>query len=249
MREDQGDIMKAKMHPVSISLIAAIGFLLSACTTTVASEAAAPSDTGTSTESSSVTTSSVDTSDPSAVASGADSGSQSFSSSDWLQKETFSEYVKDFAAAFHEPMTPEQLYTQPSFRGLLLYSTYWQMSARNIPLEKAGAEDYEYNVYLPWSEVETTAQKMFSYSADRQEFRGKDFGFDEEKNAFDYWPASLAMMRVEILDSMEQDNLWIFKVQVDKLSDFPDPTSDMQVLYYTWKIEDGFPVFLQISEK
>lgn len=146
-------------------------------------------------------------------------------------------------------MTPEQLYTQPSFRGLLLYSTYWQMSERNIPLEKAGVEDYEYNVYLPWSEVETTAQKMFSYSADRQEFRGEDFGFDEEKNAFDYWPASLAMMRVEILDSVEQDDLWIFKVQVDKLSDFPDPTSDMQILYYTWKIEDGFPVFFQISTK
>ena len=146
-------------------------------------------------------------------------------------------------------MTPEQLYTQPSFRGLLLYSTYWQMSARNIPPEKAGAEDYEYNVYLPWSEVEITAQKMFSYSANRQEFSGQDFGFDEEKNAFDYWPESLAMMRVEILDSMEQDDLWIFKVQVDKLSDFANPTSDRQILYYTWKIEDGFPVFLQISEK
>lgn len=229
--------MKAKMHPVFIGLIAAIGFLLSACTTTISSEAAAPSDTGTSTESSSATIS------------GADSGSQSFSSSDWLQKESFSEYVKVFAAAFHEPMTPEQLYTQPSFRGLLLYSTYWQMSARNIPPEKAGAEDYEYNVYLPWSEVEITAQKMFSYSANRQEFSGQDFGFDEEKNAFDYWPESLAMMRVEILDSMEQDDLWIFKVQVDKLSDFANPTSDRQILYYTWKIEDGFPVFLQISEK
>ena len=241
--------MKAKMNLVSISLIVAIGFLLSACTTTISSEESAPSDTGTSTESSSVTTSAVDTSDPSAASSDPDSESQSFSSSDWLQKETFSEYVKVFAAAFHEPMTPEQLYTQPSFRGLLLYSTYWQMSERNIPLEKAGAEDYEYNVYLPWSEVETTAQKMFSYSADRQEFRGEDFGFDEEKNAFDYWPASLAMMRVEILDSMEQDNLWTFKVQVDKLSDFPDPTSDMQILYYTWKIEDGFPVFFQISTK
>ena len=57
------------------------------------------------------------------------------------------------------------------------------------------------------------------------------------------------MMRVEILDSMEQDDLWTFKVQVDKLSDFPDPTSDMQILYYTWKIEDGFPVFFQISTK
>ena len=241
--------MKAKMHLVSISLIVAIGFLLSACTTTISSEESAPSDIGTSTESSSVTASTVDTSDSSAASSDPDSESQSFSSSDWLQKETFSEYVKVFAAAFHEPMTPEQLYTQPSFRGLLLYSTYWQMSERNIPLEKAGVEDYEYNVYLPWSEVETTAQKMFSYSADRQEFCGEDFGFDEEKNAFDYWPASLAMMRVEILDSMEQDDLWIFKVQVDKLSDFPDPTSDMQILYYTWKIEDGFPVFLQISEK
>lgn len=241
--------MKAKMHLVSIGLIVAIGFLLSACTTTISSEESAPSDIGTSTESSSVTTSTVDTGDPPAVASDPDSESQSFSGSDWLQKETFSEYVKVFAAAFHEPMTPEQLYTQPSFRGLLLYSTYWQMSERNIPLEKAGVEDYEYNVYLPWSEVETTAQKMFSYSADRQEFRGEDFGFDEEKNAFDYWPASLAMMRVEILDSMEQDNLWIFKVQVDKLSDFPDPTSDMQILYYTWKIEDGFPVFFQISTK
>ena len=237
MREDQGDIMKAKMHPVFIGLIAAIGFLLSACTTTISSEESTPSDTGTSTESSSATIS------------GADSGSQSFSSSDWLQKESFSEYVKVFAAAFHEPMTPEQLYTQPSFRGLLLYSTYWQMSARNIPPEKAGAEDYEYNVYFPWSEVETTAQKMFSYSANRQEFSGQDFGFDEEKNAFDYWPESLAMMRVEILDSMEQDDLWIFKVQVDKLSDFANPTSDRQILYYTWKIEDGFPVFLQISEK
>ena len=241
--------MKAKMHLVSISLIVAIGFLLGACTATVASEAAAPSDTGTSTESSSVTTSTVDTSDPSAASSDPDSESQSFSSSDWLQKESFSEYVKVFAAAFHEPMTPEQLYTQPSFRGLLLYSTYWQMSERNIPLEKAGVEDYEYNVFLPWSEVETTAQKMFSYSADRQEFCGEDFGFDEEKNAFDYWPASLAMMRVEILDSMEQDDLWIFKVQVDELSDFPDPTSDRQILYYTWKIEDGFPVFFQISTK
>lgn len=241
--------MKAKMHLVSISLIVAIGFLLSACTTTISSEESAPSDIGTSTESSSVTTSAVDTGDPSVASSDPDSESQSFSSSDWLQKETFSEYVKVFAAAFHEPMTPEQLYTQPSFRGLLLYSTYWQMSERNIPLEKAGVEDYEYNVYLPWSEVETTAQKMFSYSADRQEFCGEDFGFDEEKNAFDYWPASLAMMRVEILDSMEQDNLWIFKVQVDKLSDFPDPTSDMQILYYTWKIEDGFPVFFQISTK
>ena len=229
--------MKAKMHPVFIGLIAAIGFLLSACTTTISSEESTPSDTGTSTESSSATIS------------GADSGSQSFSSSDWLQKESFSEYVKVFAAAFHEPMTPEQLYTQPSFRGLLLYSTYWQMSARNIPPEKAGAEDYEYNVYLPWSEVEITAQKMFSYSANRQEFSGQDFGFDEEKNAFDYWPESLAMMRVEILDSMEQDDLWIFKVQVDKLSDFANPTSDRQILYYTWKIEDGFPVFLQISEK
>ena len=229
--------MKAKMHPVFIGLIAAIGFLLSACTTTISSEESTPSDTGTSTESSSATIS------------GADSGSQSFSSSDWLQKESFSEYVKVFAAAFHEPMTPEQLYTQPSFRGLLLYSTYWQMSARNIPPEKAGAEDYEYNVYFPWSEVETTAQKMFSYSANRQEFSGQDFGFDEEKNAFDYWPESLAMMRVEILDSMEQDDLWIFKVQVDKLSDFANPTSDRQILYYTWKIEDGFPVFLQISEK
>lgn len=237
MREDQGDIMKAKMHPVFIGLIAAIGFLLSACTTTISSEESTPSDTGTSTESSSATIS------------GADSGSQSFSSSDWLQKESFSEYVKVFAAAFHEPMTPERLYTQPSFRGLLLYSTYWQMSARNIPPEKAGAEDYEYNVYLPWSEVEITAQKMFSYSANRQEFSGQDFGFDEEKNAFDYWPESLAMMRVEILDSMEQDDLWIFKVQVDKLSDFANPTSDRQILYYTWKIEDGFPVFLQISEK
>lgn len=237
------------MHLVSIGLIVAIGFLLSACTTTISSEESAPSDIGTSTESSSVTTSAVDTGDPSVASSDPDSESQSFSSSDWLQKETFSEYVKVFAAAFHEPMTPEQLYTQSSFRGLLLYSTYWQMSERNIPLEKAGAEDYEYNVYLPWSEVETTAQKMFSYSADRQEFRGEDFGFDEEKNAFDYWPASLAMMRVEILDSMEQDDLWIFKVQVDKLSDFPDPTSDMQILYYTWKIEDGFPVFFQISTK
>ena len=241
--------MKAKMHLVSISLIVAIGFLLSACTTTISSEESAPSDIGTSTESSSVTTSAVDTDDPPAASSDPDSESQSFSSSDWLQKETFSEYVKVFAAAFHESMTPEQLYTQPSFRGLLLYSTYWQMSERNIPLEKAGAEDYEYSVYLPWSEVETTAQKMFSYSADRQEFRGQDFGFDEEKNAFDYWPASLAMMRVEILDSVEQDDLWIFKVQVDKLSDFPDPTSDMQILYYTWKIEDGFPVFFQISTK
>lgn len=241
--------MKAKMHLVSIGLIVAIGFLLSACTTTISSEESAPSDIGTSTESSSVTTSAVDTGDPSVASSDPDSESQSFSSSDWLQKETFAEYVKGFAAAFHEPMTPEQLYTQSSFRGLLLYSTYWQMSERNIPLEKAGAEDYEYNVYLPWSEVETTAQKMFSYSADRQEFRGEDFGFDEEKNAFDYWPASLAMMRVEILDSMEQDDLWIFKVQVDKLSDFPDPTSDMQILYYTWKIEDGFPVFFQISTK
>ena len=241
--------MKAKMHLVSIGLIAAIGFLLSACTTTISSEESAPSDIGTSTESSSVTTSAVDTDDSPAVASGADSESQSFSGSDWLQKETFSEYVKGFAAAFHESMTPEQLYTRPSFRGLLLYSTYWQMSERNIPLEKAGVEDYEYNVYLPWSEVETTAQKMFSYSADRQEFCGEDFGFDEEKNAFDYWPASLAMMRVEILDSMEQDDLWIFKVQVDKLSDFPDPTSDRQILYYTWKIEDGFPVFFQISTK
>lgn len=241
--------MKAKMHLVSIGLIVAIGFLLSACTTTISSEESAPSDIGTSTESSSVTTSAVDTGDPSVASSDPDSESQSFSSSDWLQKEPFAEYVKGFAAAFHEPMTPEQLYTQSSFRGLLLYSTYWQMSERNIPLEKAGAEDYEYNVYLPWSEVETTAQKMFSYSADRQEFRGEDFGFDEEKNAFDYWPASLAMMRVEILDSMEQDDLWIFKVQVDKLSDFPDPTSDMQILYYTWKIEDGFPVFFQISTK
>lgn len=241
--------MKAKMHLVSISLIVAIGFLLSACATTISSEVSAPSDTGTSTESSSATTSTVDTGDPSAASSDPDSESQSFSNSDWLQKESFSEYVKVFAAAFHEPMTPEQLYTQPSFRGLLLYSTYWQMSERNIPLEKAGVEDYEYNVYLPWSEVETTAQKMFSYSADRQEFCGEDFGFDEEKNAFDYWPASLAMMRVEILDSMEQDDLWIFKVQVDKLSDFPDPTSDMQILYYTWKIEDGFPVFFQISTK
>lgn len=241
--------MKAKMHLVSISLIATIGFLLSACTTTISSEESAPSDIGTSTESSSVTTSAVDTGDPSAASSAPDSESQSFSGSDWLQKETFSEYVKVFAAAFHEPMTPEQLYTQPSFRGLLLYSTYWQMSERNIPLEKADVEDYEYNVYLPWSEVETTAQKMFSYSADRQEFRGEDFGFDEEKNAFDYWPASLAMMRVEILDSVEQDDLWLFKVQVDKLSDFPDPTSDMQILYYTWKIEDGFPVFFQISTK
>lgn len=241
--------MKAKMHLVSISLIVAIGFLLSACATIISSEVSAPSDTGTSTESSSVTTSTVDTSDPSAASSNPDSESQSFSSSDWLQKESFSEYVKVFAAAFHEPMTPEQLYTQPSFRGLLLYSTYWQMSERNIPLERAGVEDYEYNVYLPWSEVETTAQKMFSYSADLQEFRGEDFGFDEEKNAFDYWPASLAMMRVEILDSMEQDDLWIFKVQVDELSDFPDSTSDMQILYYTWKIEDGFPVFFQISTK
>lgn len=241
--------MKAKMHLVSISLIVAIGFLLSACTTTISSEESAPSDIGTSTESSSVTTSAVDTDDPPAASSDPDSESQSFSSSDWLQKETFSEYVKVFAAAFHESMTPEQLYTQPSFRGLLLYSTYWQMSERNIPLEKAGVEDYEYNVYLPWSEVETTAQKMFSYSANRQEFRGEDFGFDEEKNAFDYWPASLAMMRVEILDSVEQDDLWLFKVQVDKLSDFPDPTSDMQILYYTWKIEDGFPVFFQISTK
>lgn len=237
------------MHLVSIGLIVAIGFLLSACTTTISSEESAPSDTGTSTESSSVTTSAVDTGDSSAASSAPDSESQSFSSSDWLQKETFSEYVKVFAAAFHEPMTPEQLYTQPSFRGLLLYSTYWQMSERNIPLEKAGVEDYEYNVYLPWSEVETTAQKMFSYSANRQEFRGEDFGFDEEKNAFDYWPASLAMMRVEILDSVEQDDLWIFKVQVDKLSDFTDPTSDVQILYYTWKIEDGFPVFFQISTK
>ena len=156
--------MKAKMHLVSIGLIVAIGFLLSACTTTISSEESAPSDTGTSTESSSVTTSAVDTGDSSAASSAPDSESQSFSSSDWLQKETFSEYVKVFAAAFHEPMTPEQLYMQPSFRGLLLYSTYWQMSERNIPLEKAGAEDYEYNVYLPWSEVETTAQKMFSYS-------------------------------------------------------------------------------------
>lgn len=241
--------MKAKIHLVSISLIVAIGFLLSACTTTISSEESAPSDIGTSTESSSVTTSAVDTDDPPAASSDPDSESQSFSSSDWLQKETFSEYVKVFAAAFHESMTPEQLYTQPSFRGLLLYSTYWQMSERNIPLEKAGVEDYEYNVYLPWSEVETTAQKMFSYSANRQEFRGEDFGFDEEKNAFDYWPASLAMMRVEILDSVEQDDLWLFKVQVDKLSDFPDPTSDMQILYYTWKIEDGFPVFFQISTK
>lgn len=241
--------MKAKMHLVSIGLIVAIGFLLSACTTTISSEESAPSDIGTSTESSSVTTSAVDTDDPPAASSDPDSESQSFSSSDWLQKETFSEYVKVFAAAFHESMTPEQLYTQPSFRGLLLYSTYWQMSERNIPLEKAGVEDYEYNVYLPWSEVETTAQKMFSYSANRQEFRGEDFGFDEEKNAFDYWPASLAMMRVEILDSVEQDDLWLFKVQVDKLSDFPDPTSDMQILYYTWKIEDGFPVFFQISTK
>ena len=241
--------MKAKMHLVSIGLIVAIGFLLSACTTTISSEESAPSDTGTSTESSSVTTSAVDTGDSSAASSAPDSESQSFSSSDWLQKETFSEYVKVFAAAFHEPMTPEQLYMQPSFRGLLLYSTYWQMSERNIPLEKAGAEDYEYNVYLPWSEVETTAQKMFSYSADRQEFRGENFGFDEEKNAFDYWPASLAMMRVEILDSVEQDDLWICKVQVDKLSDFTDPTSDVQILYYTWKIEDGFPVFFQISTK
>ena len=240
--------MKAKMHLVSIGLIAAIGFLLSACTT-ISSEESAPSDIGTSMDSSSVTTSAVDTGDPSAVASDPDSESQSFSGSDWLQKETFAEYVKGFAAAFHEPMTPEQLYTQPSFRGLLLYLTYWQMSERNIPLEKAGAEDYEYNVYLPWSEVETTAQKMFSYSANRREFCGEDFGFDEEKNAFDYWPASLAMMRVEILDSVEQDDLWIFKVQVDKLSDFPDPTSDMQILYYTWKIEDGFPVFFQISTK
>lgn len=241
--------MKAKMHLVSISLIVAIGFLLSACTITISSEVSAPSDTSTSMGSSSVTTSTVDTSDPSAVSSNPDSESQSFSSSDWLQKENFSEYVKVFAAAFHEPMTLEQLYTQPSFRGLLLYSTYWQMSERNIPLEKAGAEDYEYNVYLPWSEVEATAQKMFFCSPDWPEFRGEDFGFDEEKNAFDYWPASLAMMRVEILDSMEQDNLWTFKVQVDKLSDFPDPTSDMQILYYTWKIEDGFPVFFQISKK
>lgn len=241
--------MKAKTPLVSISLIAAIGFILGACTATTASEVSAPSDTGASMESSSVTTSTADAGDPSAAASDPDSECQPFSGSDWLQKEPFSEYVKAFAAAFHEPMSPEQLYTQPSFRGLLLYSTYWQMSERNIPLEKAGAEDYEYDVYLPWSEVETTAQKMFCYSADLTEFRGEDFGFDEEKNAFDYWPASLAMMRVEILDSMEQDNLWTFKVQVDKLSDFPDPTSDRQILYYTWKMEDGFPVFLQISTK
>ena len=52
--------MKAKMHPVFIGLIAAIGFLLSACTTTISSEAAAPSDTGTSTESSSGTISAAD---------------------------------------------------------------------------------------------------------------------------------------------------------------------------------------------